>query len=978
MKTRRMYDRRPARNRLGPATLNRKPLGIAISAALVSAGGATAGEGTGVEVAEDRTRGIEEIIVTATKRAESTQDIAVSVSALSGEALDELRINSFDDYIKHLPNVVMMGVGPGQSEIYIRGAATEQSKNTIASIQGSSPATALYLDEQPVSFGGRNLDVYVTDMSRIEVLPGPQGTLFGASSQSGTVRLITNKPDTARFEGGVKLGASSTADGGASNSQEAFLNVPVSDRAALRVVGYRDQQAGWIDNIPNDPANGGFSPSIDLLNRNDISGAPVHPDSPFEAADNSHLVEDDFNDAGYAGARVGFAYDIDDEWGVLVQHVQQSLETDGVFAYDPNLDGESSVNRFTMDSTADDFGLTTLTVNGRAGMLDIIYAAGFLDREVEALVDYSDYTNGGGYQVYYLCTGTRDWGGNGFDGYGGTVGLSECWDPQAQYEEETTNSRVTHEFRVSTPHENRFSVTAGVYLDDQETTGVAAFEDAATRDDGDGSWPVLAMIADQGEGTNASPTVPFNGAVSFVNDYTRKIDQVAVFGHVDFVVADNVTASFGARWYDLNFDFKGASSFSFGCKFGTDNCDSSIGRGGFDATSRTSGNNVTERLRALGRGTLDALTSVNLSECRPDATRCRGGHVDMFGGSGAEAVLSDIQSGALNVENLNDDGVLNESDVILRASLDWRVNDDLMVFATWGQGFRHGVTNRNAGKAANNPRGLPVYDGYRVPAIALTDHMNNFELGMKGDFADNTLRINATAFASEITDLQVSRFDPANVAFLVFIENVGDATVRGVDADFTWLAAPNLLITGAVSLASSEITRINPQLREIAVPEGSELPFAPGFSGSLQARYDFHGILGGQANAYISGSISFSGESKSGMVGSAFFVEDTLKRSHGGRGSGLEIADEGGIFAGGNCGTYDAESFCANGRYVQRAYTLVDVAVGLEKDAWSAELFVDNLSDTRAELHVDTLQYVPKVVTNRPRTIGVRLSYSFD
>ena len=89
----------------------------------------------------------------------------------------------------------MMGVGPGQREIYIRGAATEQSKNTVVAVQGSSPAVALYVDEQPVSLGGRNLDVYAADLNRIEVLPGPQGTLFGASSQSGTVRLITNKPD---------------------------------------------------------------------------------------------------------------------------------------------------------------------------------------------------------------------------------------------------------------------------------------------------------------------------------------------------------------------------------------------------------------------------------------------------------------------------------------------------------------------------------------------------------------------------------------------------------------------------------------------------------------------------------------------------------------------------------------------------------------------------------------------------------------
>ena len=953
----------------------RKKLSLAISAAL-----ATAATGaSGVAFAEGEARGIEEVIVTATKRAESTQDIAVSVSALQGDALDELRISNFDDYIKHLPNVVMMGVGPGQSEIYIRGAATEQSKNTIASIQGSSPATALYLDEMPVSFGGRNLDIYAADLNRIEVLPGPQGTLFGSSSQSGTVRLISNKPDPTRTEAGVKIGAMTTKGGDVSNSQEAFFNVPLSDRAAVRVVGYRDHQAGWIDNIPNDPANGGFSPSVDLLNRNDISAAPINPASTFEAADNSHLVEDDFNDADYLGGRISLLYDINDDWSLNVGHLQQSLETDGVFAYDPNLDGKSNVNRFTMDSTDDEFGLSTLTLNGRAGMLDMIYAVGYLDRDVEAYVDYSDYTNGGGYQTYYLCPGYAD------DGSWARSGTASppvmCHDPQAQYAETTSNKRMVHEFRISTPQEHRARVTAGVYYDDQKTEGVAAFEDAATRDDGDGAWPALAMIGDQGEGTNAG-LEPFNPRVSFVNDYTRKVDQIAVFGHLEFDLTDNVTASFGARWYDLDFDFKGASSFSFGCKYGTDGCDSSIARGGFDATSRTSGNNVTERLRALGVGTLEALMQAGTGDCRPEVrttSACRGGTFSRgMNFADAESAYADIQSGALNVDDLNDDGVLNESDVIIRASLDWRVNDSVMLFATYGQGFRHGVTNRNAGKAANNPRGLPVYSGYRVPAIALTDEMDNWELGMKGDFADNTLRLNATAFFSEISDLQVSRFDPANVAFLVFIENVGDAEIIGFDADFTWLPTPNLTISGAISIIDSEITRINPQLVDISVPEGSELPFSPDFSGSLRARYDFHGAFDGQTNAYVSAGLSYSGSSKSGIAGSAFFVEDTLKRSHGGRGSGLSISNEGGLFAGGNCGTYDAPSFCPNGRYVQDSYVFLDLAFGVERDNWSAELFVDNIADKRAELHVDTLQYVPKVVTNRPRSIGLRVSYDFD
>ena len=936
---------------------------------------------------------IEEIIVTATKRAESTQDIPVSVSALQGEDLQELRISTFDDYVRYLPNVVTMGTGPGQSELYIRGAATEQSKNTISAIQGSAPAVALYVDEMPVAFGGRNLDVYATDLNRIEVLPGPQGTLFGASSQSGTVRLITNKPAHGEFQAGASVDVSTTRGGDVSNSQEAYLNVALRDDLAVRIAAYHDDQAGWIDNISNLDGSGNVIPGgfetndgglVTVLNRNtaNVSAGFIHPDSPVEAAQNSALVEDDFNDATYIGGRFSLSYEPTDDFGLLVQHTQQSLEADGVFAYDPNLDGKSSTTRFTKDTSEDDFGLTTLTLNGRIGMLDMIYTVGYLDREMEAYIDYTDYTAGGGYQVYYLCAPVRDWGGNGFTGYGGTVGVSECWDPEAQYIDNNDSKRVTQEFRVSMPDDQRVRVTAGAFFDEQTTNGTSSFEDAATQDDGDGSWLPLGMIGDQVPGTNADPNVPFNPRVSFVNDYTRKTEQMALFGQLDFDITPTVTASFGARWYDIDFSFKGASSFSFGCKDfdgvvnGDDApCDSSVGRGGFDAGSPTSGNNVTARLAALGTGTLEALATVNADACRPDAARCRGGTGDMFGSS-AEEVLADIQNGSLNVSDLGSDGVLNESDVIFRASLDWKATDDILLFATYGQGFRPPVTNRNAGKRSNRQTG--PYEGYRVPAVALTDEMDNYEWGIKADFFDRTLRVNATGYYSEIDDLQVSRFDPANVAFLVFIENVGDAEILGADGDFTWAPTDNLTIAGAFSFVDSEITRINAQLEGISVPVGSELPFTPDFSGNLRARYEFDLPALGGSTAYISGGLSYTGESKSGIAGSAFAVEDTLRRTHGGRGSGLKIAHEGDNFAAGNCGSYDAPVACPNGRYVQDDYVLLDMAVGFRSDTWGAELFINNVTDERAELHVDTLQYVPKVVTNRPRTFGVRFSYDYN
>jgi len=106
---------------------------------------------------------IEEVVVTATKREQSMQDVPVAVQALQGQQLRELGISNFEDYIQYLPNVTRMGTGPGQNEIFIRGAATEQSILSISTTQGSAPPVALYLDEQPVSFGGRNLDIYSAD-----------------------------------------------------------------------------------------------------------------------------------------------------------------------------------------------------------------------------------------------------------------------------------------------------------------------------------------------------------------------------------------------------------------------------------------------------------------------------------------------------------------------------------------------------------------------------------------------------------------------------------------------------------------------------------------------------------------------------------------------------------------------------------------------------------------------------------------------
>ena len=132
--------------------------------------------------ASDNKAKIETIEVTATKRTESIQDVPVTVSALSGESLENLGVDNFQDYVEFLPNVVFQGTGPGQNEIYIRGAATSQTNIAVSTVQALQPSVAFYLDEQPVSMQGRNLDIYAADISRVEVLPGPQGTLLDRKS----------------------------------------------------------------------------------------------------------------------------------------------------------------------------------------------------------------------------------------------------------------------------------------------------------------------------------------------------------------------------------------------------------------------------------------------------------------------------------------------------------------------------------------------------------------------------------------------------------------------------------------------------------------------------------------------------------------------------------------------------------------------------------------------------------------------------
>jgi iron complex outermembrane receptor protein len=515
--------------------IKRKVLANAVTTALATSAGLLSSSVMAENV-------LEEVTVTATKRVENLQDVPFAVSALGQEKLDELNIANFDDYIRYLPGVNSAGRGPGQSSIFIRGMATDSSDQTSIEIGAPVPNVALYLDEQPVSSGGRNLDLYAADIARVEVLPGPQGTLFGASSMAGTIRLITNKPVYNEFHSGFKASVATTKSGDLSNSVEAYINWPlIDDKLAIRGVFYNAVEGGYIDNVYGENA----------YTADDV-GFPEGAESTV--VNNLQFVEENFNDAVYTGGRVSLSYAINDDWELLGQYMFQTLDVDGVFDHSPEsianipnvqsgsrVVGDLQVQRFFPDWLDDEFQQFSLTVNGRLGALDLVYAGSYLDREVNNNFDYSGYTQVGSYGYYYLCQPS----------------YTLCGDPTQGTIAFIQNERTTHELRISSSEGERVNFVAGVFYDDIQTIVDTNFYVAGSTGYFAPNRPIVGSTVNN---PNFRPQ-----GITFINDAIREEEQLAFFGEVTFDITDQWAVTGGARYYDIESSLRGSSSFANVC-----------------------------------------------------------------------------------------------------------------------------------------------------------------------------------------------------------------------------------------------------------------------------------------------------------------------------------------------------------------------------------------------------------------------------
>lgn len=810
--------------------MNKRTIGVSTAALII-------GAGLTQPALAQVSGGLDEIVVTARKKTESLQDVPIAVSALNGAALEELGVSVFEDYLVQLPGVTAGGSGPGQSTIYIRGVASTTPNLTTAGVAGLAPNVALYLDEQPLSQPGRNLDVYAADLERVEVLAGPQGTLFGASSQAGVVRLITNKPQMGEFSGTASFQTSYMPEGEMSAKGVGVINLPLGDRSAVRGVFYVDRRGGYIDNVrgKRDASQSARFRAAGTVRSNGVPVAATRDglqagvdisNVTFLESDNAALVDDDINASTYAGMRLSAKREFGDDWTGLLSITHQTVESDGVFFADPNL-GDLEIQRFQNDTIEDEFTNVSWTVDGRLGDLKLLYTGAYTERETDQLVDYADYLFVGQYLPYYICDGTVSYS---------SPATGTCQAPDMYVTSYSELEVQTHEFRVDTPEANRLRATVGAFYSDlvlRERNDFTYL--GSTRASVGGPAPSFAPNYPFATGF-ISQAGPFPPGVIFRNDIERTDEQQGVFGEVTYdVVPQLLAVTLGARWYDIEVDLDGSANGSF--------CNSAW----YGIDSNAFGTDIADLYNGDGQYTF-----------RGDCDTSR--HITYTAGMTVADILArDPNLTTAQAEQIraatNAPDVASTDGTITKVTVSYTPEDDRLYYATYSEGFRPGLLNR--------PGGAQGPDGYTVPFEVDTDEVKNYEFGWKLTSSDRRLRFNGSAFFIDIEKLQTTIFDPS-IVNLFFSDNAANAEVMGIEGDVSYMpeAIAGLTIGGAFSYLETEITEVLIPTQDVR--KGSELAFAPTFQGNIRFRYEWltdSGFL-----AHVMPQISFSDKSYSDVI----------------------------------------------------------------------------------------------------------------
>lgn len=436
----------------------------------------------------------EEITVTSRLREETVQEVPFSVVAPTEEVLRARGVENIEGVAANVPGFTVQSLGQGQSQVAMRGVSAGQ---IVRDQPGVKEQVGIYLDDSVISLSLFTPDIDLWDVSRVEVLRGPQGTLFGSGSLSGTVRYITNQPEIGNSDSVVELNLNSVSDGEIGGSAKAALNVPFGDTAAMRVAAYYSSFGGFID--------------------------AVQPDLS---------VNEDYNSGERFGARVAFRFQPNEQLTITPRVIYQELESDGRNQADlfnilgnpftttrpaVNLGEREQFNQFDEPFT-DEFLLADLNINYDFGSVALTSITSYTDRDILAVRDATALTAS--------ITG-------------GSIGLAEnIYTLDAPLDDATTVKSLTQELRLSGGNDS-IDWLAGIFYSDID------------RDYGQ------SLLVSGFETLSGFPTQGNFGAardVLFFSDLSYAFKQLAVFGEATWAIGDRFNLTGGIRYYDFEED----------------------------------------------------------------------------------------------------------------------------------------------------------------------------------------------------------------------------------------------------------------------------------------------------------------------------------------------------------------------------------------------------------------------------------------
>lgn len=737
-------------------------LSYAIAAILSGSASGYAGAAT-APAADIDVNAIQEIVVTAQRRSESIQNVPITIQAITGDQLKQLNVSTFDDLIRYTPNVTFSGNGPGTGNIFMRGLSSGGSGNQSQSTTAPFPNVALYLDDQSMQFPARNNDVYMVDMERVEVLEGPQGTLFGGGAQAGAIRYITNKPKLGTTEGSVNAGYGVTAGGDPNNNLNATINLPlITDKLAVRATIFGDRRGGYISNI----AGSNSIPTI-------------YTPSPSATALNAGITGSNLNTASYGGARLSALYQFNEDWNLLVQQNYQNFEADGYFAEEPKSPNGTAlapyqITAFVPAYDKDKYESTAWTLNGKLGdYLKVVYAGSYMVRHIEQQQDYSNYLTSK-HGSYYACSGT-----GAKYAYFASKKPSTCYAPVGSWKDVVENDHQSHEIRLTTSDENPVRGTFGGFWEkfnikdnmNFNYLGIPQCNPTNLAISAAGGADCLEAVGPVPGYYSGDPSLRVNANTAFGEDVQRGYKQTAFFGSVDIDLIPKVlTLTGGTRHYhydeyEQGSEYYSATSSILNVPNGTPYGQKGAAAYGFGINLNKKESGFKSRANLTWHITPDILAYYTWSQG--------------FRPGGFNRTATSIDGSKISLKTVAP--------------------------------FSAGGKDKQFYK--------PV--GYE------SDNLVNSEVGLKSEFLDHRLQVNLSAYKMDWKGVQLGLFDPQNLGNTTFNINGPTYRVKGVELQVVARVTEGLTVQGSSSWNSTEQTNAPCLVSNVpnsAGPKGNPTP----------------------------------------------------------------------------------------------------------------------------------------------------------